>query len=516
VRVELPTLGSVEGYGTDDADYFLGIPYAKPPVADLRFRPAQPPKPWFPDVLDATGYKANCLQSKTFWVSANSSSEDCLYLNIITPIGHSQAKSEDKLAPVLIYIHGGGFVHGSGSVWNMTRYAKEHGLVTATLNYRLGALGHLALREFEKEDPQFPSNGGMNFLHDQIMALKFLKANIKYFGGNPDNITVFGESAGGISVCMLLFSPHARGLFEKAGIQSGPCIGPWGPSPPKVGLAAGKLFLDSLNVTNAAELRALSEMDLMNSQYFEKLPVTVDGYFLPLAPRISLSRGNHLPALPPDSQLLIGSNTNDGLAPYPWLSFKYPKTGEELKDLFSMYFGRSKLHSKVLEAYSPGQFEDNATLAFLQANADACVVCPIRSLARQVSLRPPGIEVSLYKYGFSPVFNGFSPHGSELPMVFGWDTSSFTSMYGFNETKSKMMRNWWGKFASSSWPWPSVGDGDQMKFLNISDHDTMLEGYRSRCDIWNDSKKRVRKLQCDFCFQSVNAKVGKVKFCIGH
>jgi para-nitrobenzyl esterase len=216
VLVETP-MGKLAGLRKDNVLSFKGIPFAKPPVGARRWRMAEPNAPWT-GIRDATRYGPVCLQSSipiealTGGVSSEQS-EDCLYLNVWTP------GCDGTRRPVMVWIHGGGFVIGAGSqaIYSGTRLA-ERDIVAVTINYRLGAFGFLDWREAaESRLPGWGTEG----LGDQLLALEWVKRNISAFGGDPENITIFGESAGGMSVGALLASPVARGFFHKAIAQSG-------------------------------------------------------------------------------------------------------------------------------------------------------------------------------------------------------------------------------------------------------------------------------------------------------
>ena len=197
---------------------FKGIPYAAAPVGDLRWRPFQPIGPW-EGVRDASEFGANCAQrgfGRGGDSIADNSSEDCLFLNLWKP---AEAKPGAKL-PVMVWIHGGAFVFGSGSnpSFSGEPFAKQ-GIILVTFNHRLGRLGFFAFPALSREFPDEPKG---NFAYmDQIAALNWVQQNIAAFGGDPNNVTIFGESAGGVSVHTHLTSPLSRGLFHKAISQSG-------------------------------------------------------------------------------------------------------------------------------------------------------------------------------------------------------------------------------------------------------------------------------------------------------
>ncbi|NXU51605.1 SASB hydrolase, partial [Turnix velox] len=219
-------LGTVQGFqlhvdsAKKNVNVFLKLPFARPPVGQLRFSPPQPPEPWS-GVRDATSYPAMCLQDKVTgqlisdMVSMNkdkvtlSVSEDCLYLNIYSPV---PVGKQEKL-PVIVWIHGGGLLLGAASSYDGSALAALNNVVVVAIQYRLGFLGY-----FSTGDEHARGNWG--YL-DQVAALQWIQENIEYFGGDPGSVTIFGESAGGVSVSALILSPLAKGLFHKAISESG-------------------------------------------------------------------------------------------------------------------------------------------------------------------------------------------------------------------------------------------------------------------------------------------------------
>ncbi|NWX12532.1 SASB hydrolase, partial [Aegotheles bennettii] len=221
--------GRVRGYQFEvdaaerSVNVFLGLPFAKPPVGPLRFSEPQPPEPW-KGVRDATSYPPMCLQDKVqgqFFADIISTrkekvplqlSEDCLYLNVYTPV----SAEKQELLPVLVWIHGGGLILGAASPYDGSALAAFDNVVVVAIQYRLGILGY-----FSTGDKHARGNWG--YL-DQVAALQWVQENIMHFGGDPGSVTIFGESAGGISVSALILSPLARGLFHKAISESGTAI----------------------------------------------------------------------------------------------------------------------------------------------------------------------------------------------------------------------------------------------------------------------------------------------------
>jgi para-nitrobenzyl esterase len=255
---------------SDGVRAYKGIPFAKPPVEDLRWRAPQPAEPWS-NTLIADTYRAVCVQrdplgghsifTRLFLTPIRPMSEDCLYLNVWT------AASVGEKRPVMVWIHGGGFLGGSsaGEIYDGTELAKK-GVVLISFNYRVWKFGFLALPELSQESEHHVS--GNYGLLDQIAALQWVKENIAAFGGDPDNVTIFGQSAGSVSVNFLMASPLAKGLFHRAIGQSGGAFAPavfgspvlrseflgWLQSLPDAE-AVGSKLMTALNATNLAEMR---------------------------------------------------------------------------------------------------------------------------------------------------------------------------------------------------------------------------------------------------------------------
>jgi para-nitrobenzyl esterase len=206
VIIDTP-LGKIQGTERDGVTAFRGIRYASVPQ---RFHPPRPVRPW-PDVLDATTFGPAAPQVRTpGQVPFEDISEDCLFLNVYTPA------ADDRKRPVLFWIHGGGYLNGSGRVYNGRMFVQSHDVVVVTINYRMGALGFMHVGHLDAGLGESVNNG----ILDQICALEWTRDNIRSFGGDPDNVLVFGESAGGTATAMLLGCPRASGLFHKAVVHS--------------------------------------------------------------------------------------------------------------------------------------------------------------------------------------------------------------------------------------------------------------------------------------------------------
>jgi para-nitrobenzyl esterase len=215
VTIESGALVGIRFGQGEDSAAFLGIPYAAPPIRDLRWKPPQPVHPWG-GVRNASEFGAACPQLPARWFPDIGWNEDCLYLNIWTP--HLSARAK---LPVLVYFHGGSNTQGYGQMTALGPALAPYGVVIVSANYRLGPLGFLALPALTEES-EHHSSGNYGLL-DQIQALKWVRDNIAKFGGDPAQVTAIGQSAGGVDICLLMASPLAAGLFQRAILQSGEC-----------------------------------------------------------------------------------------------------------------------------------------------------------------------------------------------------------------------------------------------------------------------------------------------------
>ncbi|MBN1952993.1 MAG: carboxylesterase family protein [Bacteroidales bacterium] len=306
--------GKVKGTRNKDNGIavFKGIPYAAPPVGDLRWKAPQAHDAWEGE-LNCTNFGPAAMQAdpqpfymwtEEFIAPARRMSEDCLYLNIWT-----KATSQVEKLPVIVYIHGGAFTSGSGAVpvYDGEAMAKK-GIVFVTINYRLGIFGFLAHPELTAESPHHAS--GNYGLLDQVAALRWIRKNITAFGGNPDNVTIAGQSAGAFSVNFLVASPLAKGLFHRAIAESGGAVLPtdtWARTNTlEQAEKSGAEFTAHLNAASIKELRAMPSKDLIKEQYASG--AIIDGYFLPEPMQEIFAQGKQN-----DVPVLLGWNEDEGL-----------------------------------------------------------------------------------------------------------------------------------------------------------------------------------------------------------
>jgi para-nitrobenzyl esterase len=295
--------GRIEGVSTHGVRAFLGLPYAQAPVGDLRWRPPRPATPW-KDVRPATAFAPACPQRGVSMPGEPPprTSEDCLYLNVWTP-----AKPPAKPRPVIVWIHGGGWTNGATS---LPLYAGDalagRGVVVVSIAYRLGALGFMAHPALSQEDGGSSGDYG---LMDQVAALAWVQRNIAAFGGDPTNVTIAGQSAGAMSVSLLIASPEAKGLFHRAIAQSGGVFEPLDLAPSYQLANAerdGAAFAKTLGATTAAQLRA-QPVEALTAPGAARLGHPVIGArILPLAPWDAYAAGrfNRVP-------LLLGYNAEE-------------------------------------------------------------------------------------------------------------------------------------------------------------------------------------------------------------
>lgn len=359
--------GLVEGVIEDGVEVFKGIPFAAPPVGDLRWKAPQPVEPWRGVLLCDQFAKAPLQKEQARkpkgWKNVgemnSAMSEDCLYLNVWTP-----EKRDGEKLPVMVWIYGGGFHVGAtdGPVYRGDVYAKKR-VVMVSIPYRLGVFGYLAHPELSKESGH--GSGNYAFM-DQLAGLQWVKDNIAAFGGDPDNITVFGQSAGSRSIQGLICSPLSEGLFQRAIPQSGCAIRTDAICLPlSENEALGKAFFESLGITNIEQMRAIDGVTLQaayeTSAYFPKFRPSIDGYVLREEMMDATRAGRYL-----DIDYMIGYTKDDvpaadfpttiglwadnqvnnlGRRPVYVYSFDHPQPGESEEDSFG---AKGVIHSAEL------------------------------------------------------------------------------------------------------------------------------------------------------------------------
>lgn len=401
------TGGIIQGTVNDGMSVYKGIPFAAPPVGDLRWKAPQPVIPW-EGVRDATEFGPSPIQSMAF--PGMTLSEDCLYLNVWTP---AQSK-KDKL-PVMVWIYGGGFMMGSSSLYDGAPLA-EMGVVLVTINYRVGQLGYFAHPELSAESPDHVS--GNYGIMDQIAALKWVKENISEFGGDSSKVTIFGESAGAISVSMLCASPLAKGLFRGAISQSGGSFGPSRinnyPGENMKLLAdaekTGVEFAESIGAKSLEDLRALPW-----KEFAKPTPVTggpwpiIDGYVIPDVQYRMYENGNFN-----DVDVLIGYNSDEGA------SFGFGDDPDE--HIASVEERYGPWAEKLMEAYPVGS--PKVAKSGRDLGRDSAFGWQTWAWAR---LQAEKGNSNVYLYYFdqhpdypedSPMYGHGSPHGQDVDYVF--------------------------------------------------------------------------------------------------
>ncbi|MBU4038901.1 MAG: carboxylesterase family protein [Alphaproteobacteria bacterium] len=451
VRVETAQ-GGIVGRRADGVASFKGLPYAAPPVGPLRWRPPQRPAAWTGE-RDAGQVGAICIQPPSNGdpgVGPLPMSEDCLTLNVWTP----EARGTEPL-PVMVWIHGGGYNNGSGTaaLYDGARLAKR-GVVVVTINYRLGRLGffdHPALAS-ERAVGEPAANYGVM---DQIAALEWVRDNAAAFGGDPGNVTIFGESAGGAAVTQLMVAPSARGLFHRAVVQSG--MGrqrsaamaldrPGRPSAQSLGRAWARGAGLAANAT-AEDLRAVSAERLLNPMpAFYSDNLIVDGVVLTEDVVEAFAAGREAPV-----PLILGANSAEFWWIRPSDAGAYGRTDDAMTEAE---------HDALLAAYGGPEGYDQHVVSDLVFNE------PGRHLARlHAANRHP---TYLYRFDVVPESNpepsGGATHASERPYVFDNLHTVGRPMGERDERAATAMADYWTTFAARGNPngpgrpaWPEFG-----------------------------------------------------------
>jgi para-nitrobenzyl esterase len=385
---------------------YRGVPYAATTAGENRWKEPQPVVSWT-GVRECLEFGPDCPQApypsdSIYYREPSQQSEDCLSLNVWTA-----AKPGEHL-PVMVWIHGGALTRGSGAVdvYDGTRLAQK-GVVVVTINYRLGPLGFLAHAELSQESGHGSGNYG---LLDQIAALKWVQRNIEKFGGDPGCVTIFGESAGSLSVNALLASPLAKGLFHRAIGQSGAAFRPMASL--AMAEAQGKGLAEALGVTSLAEMRRLSPQQLIEGagkQNEGRSTINVDGYCLPEDVRkVFVEHRQHL------VPTITGSNADEMTTLAPQAS--RPKSLAALRGQIAMVLSRGP----EVEQLYPASNDEEATRAYLDIMGDISFTLPARNWARFTT--DAGEKVYLYQFTRVPVaaregeLGAF--HAAEIAYVF--------------------------------------------------------------------------------------------------
>ncbi len=443
--------GKLRGMTRDGVVAYLGVPYAAPPVGNLRWRVPQPPPRW-QGVRLANRFGNECLQGRRPGTPGPAMSEDCLYLNVWTPARRASAR-----LPVMVWVHGGGFFAGSGSqpLYDGANLARR-GVVVVTINYRLGRLGffaHPALAADGSADPI-----GNYGLLDQIAALKWVRRNIRAFGGDPANVTLFGQSAGGASVSDLMASPYARGTFDKAIIESGIFATP--STTLEQAEAAGEAAAKSWGLTDpdAAALRAVPAEDVLGrgAGGAARAGPMIDGKVLPEDVAAAFESGNivHVP-------LLIGSNS------YEAGFFRGMATGLSQR-LASQW--------PQIEAAFDGYGTHRTAEIEGELATDIMITAPTWSTARDAARA--GLPTYLYYFTYlRPSEQGHLPGPSHIDEVYAvFDHMSLVEPHpdaGTHRIVDEMESRWvrfakTGQPGDGTSPWPAVTPGalEVLEFTN--------------------------------------------------
>lgn len=485
--------GRLQGVTQSGIESFKGVPFAAPPVGELRWRAPQPVKPWS-GVRNADAYSADCMQVPFPSDAAplgTKPAEDCLYLNVWRPAG---TKPDAKL-PVMFWIYGGGFVNGGSSpaVYSGSKFA-EKGIVFVSANYRLGRFGFFAFPELTKEHAD-GMVGNYGFM-DQIAALKWVQRNIGAFGGDPSNVTVFGESAGGFSVSMLLTSPLSKGLFSKAIIESGGGRTNLGgpryldtalPNGPASAESVGEEFASSMGITGTGKealdaLRQLPAEKVLGN--LNMATMNQPGYCGPMIDgQVVLTdpQSAYLAGAAWRVPIMIGTNSLD-------IGFGFAPDKEALFAPFGVN------RDKAMAAYDPTGKGDLRAVQYM-VSMDRFMVEPARFVASVFA----SAGLPAYEYRFSYVAQSMrskwpgAPHATEIPFVFDTVQAKYGKDLAPEDEKiAQAMLNYWAAFAKTGDPsagnspaWPRYSPETDMLMNFAPDGRPVAEAdpFKARLDV---------------------------------
>jgi para-nitrobenzyl esterase len=490
--------GFVTGLGGPGDYSFFGIPYAAPPTGWLRWRPPQPPSDWA-GVRDATQFAPSCPQNPSPFLPPGLMSEDCLYLNVYTPALPSHHLRGSNGLPVLVWIHGGGLAEDAGRNYDPTKLAQD-GTVAVTINYRLGVLGFLAHPALASGPGGPAGNYG---LMDQQAALRWVHDNIRRFGGDPNNVTIAGESAGGLSVLAHLVSRGSRGLFQRAIIQSGAFA--LTQQTLATAEAAGEAFATKAGCPDqtAQCLRDLPVSTLLADQNGGYIPGVVDGRVLtePIGTALAAGQFARVP-------ILNGTNFDEERI---FVSFKsavsgginvlipdYPVTADNYQSDIAAVLGVPAAGAAAVAAEYPSAAYPSPAVALSVLVGDANFACPALQVDQWTSQRVPTFAYELNDDNaplrFTPPLVGppVATHGSELQYLFDLPNAPVPGMLNADQqVLAASMRAAWANFAASgnpataAVPWPSFGNNAQM--LSLVPPQPQLEtGFAAQhhCSFW--------------------------------
>ena len=430
--------GQIAGTTIEGVRVFKGIPFAASPVGDLRWKAPQPVVPWT-GVKNADTFGAQCMQTpypegSPYAAPAQPTSEDCLYLNVYTA-----AKNGDR-RPVMVWIHGGAWTRGSGSLATYDgRTLAKKGVVVVTVNYRLGVFGFLAHPELTAESPHHSS--GNYAILDHVAALEWVRRNIASFGGNPANVTIFGESAGSWSVNVVQATPLAKGLFQRAIGESG------GQFSRTASLATaeggGVTFMKAAGADSIKALRALPAEKIQASPFLRSA-INVDGWVLPADVRTTFAERKQNPA-----PVLVGSNANE------WTTLsnpaQFPKTMADYRKRVETQYGDAV---KDYDAVYPVHSDADIAQALLAVGRDQTFTLEMRTWARMVTAS--GAKAFVYQFTHVPPSPNAATwgayHASEIPYVFGTLKNRSWPFTDVDFKLSDEMSGYWINFATSGDP----------------------------------------------------------------